>query len=93
MIYFRDGTDAFPILSDHSILECYNLFSGVELSMRSFFVIITLNLEMRIYVHFYYCLEMRVDIHYCLPAECTSFLSMLGSSILYPGPIHAGGWM
>ena len=25
--------------SDHSILECYNLFSGVELSMRSFFVI------------------------------------------------------
>ena len=26
--------------SDHSILECYNLFSGVELSMRSFFVII-----------------------------------------------------
>ena len=25
---------------DHSILECYNLFSGVELSMRSFFVII-----------------------------------------------------
>ena len=24
---------------DHSILECYNLFSGVELSMRSFFVI------------------------------------------------------
>ena len=63
MIYFRDGTDAFPIL--------------------------TLNLEMRIYVHFYYCLEMRVDIHYCVPAECTSFLSMLGCSILYPGPIHA----
>ena len=28
--------------SDHSILECYNLFSGVKLSMRSFFVIITL---------------------------------------------------
>ena len=26
--------------SDHSILECYNLFSGVELSMRSFFVIL-----------------------------------------------------
>ena len=25
--------------SDHSILECYNLFSAVELSMRSFFVI------------------------------------------------------
>ena len=25
--------------SHHSILECYNLFSGVELSMRSFFVI------------------------------------------------------
>ena len=67
MIYFRDGTDAFAIL--------------------------TLNLEMRIYVHFYYCLEMRVDIHYALPAECTSFLSMLDCSILYPGPIHAGGWM
>ena len=28
------------VYSDHSILECYNLFSGVELSMRSFFVII-----------------------------------------------------
>ena len=30
----------FYVYSDHSILECYNLFSGVELSMRSFFVII-----------------------------------------------------
>ena len=28
------------VYSDHSILECYNLFSGVELSMRSFFVIL-----------------------------------------------------
>ena len=28
------------VYSDHSILECYNLFSGVELSMRSFFVIV-----------------------------------------------------
>ena len=28
------------VYSDHSTLECYNLFSGVELSMRSFFVII-----------------------------------------------------
>ena len=28
------------VYSDHSILECYNLFSGVELSMRTFFVII-----------------------------------------------------
>ena len=28
------------VYSDHSILECYNPFSGVELSMRSFFVII-----------------------------------------------------
>ena len=27
------------VYSDHSILECYNLFSGVELSMRLFFVI------------------------------------------------------
>ena len=27
------------VYSDHSILECYNLFSGVKLSMRSFFVI------------------------------------------------------
>ena len=27
------------VYSDHSSLECYNLFSGVELSMRSFFVI------------------------------------------------------
>ena len=31
------------VYSDHSILECYNLFSGVELSMRSFFVIIVIN--------------------------------------------------
>ena len=29
------------VSSDHSILECYNLFSGVELSMRSFCVIST----------------------------------------------------
>ena len=28
------------VYSDHSILECYSLFSGVELSMRSFFAII-----------------------------------------------------
>ena len=27
------------VYSDHSILECYNLFSGVELSVRSVFVI------------------------------------------------------
>ena len=33
--------------SDHSILECYNLFSGVELSMRSFFVIILVSLIIR----------------------------------------------
>ena len=32
------------VYSDHSILECYNLFSGVELSMRSFFVTCTFNL-------------------------------------------------
>ena len=33
------------VYSDHSILECYNLFSGVELSMRSFFVINRVYLE------------------------------------------------
>ena len=27
------------VYSHHSILECYNLFSGVQLSMRSFCVI------------------------------------------------------
>ena len=32
------------VYSDHSILECYNLFSGVELSMRSLFVIFELAL-------------------------------------------------
>ena len=32
---------------------------------------------------FNYCLDMRVDIHYCLPAECTSFLSLLGCSNFY----------
>ena len=31
------------VYSHHSILECYNLFSGVELSMRSFFVILNKN--------------------------------------------------
>ena len=31
------------VYSHHSILECYNLFSGVKLSMRSFFVIIETN--------------------------------------------------
>ena len=30
------------VYSDHSILKCYNLFSGVEFSMRSFFVIISI---------------------------------------------------
>ena len=30
------------VYSHHSILECYNLFSGVELSMRSFCVITVL---------------------------------------------------
>ena len=36
-------TNKIPVYftySDHSILECYNLFSGIELSMRSFFVIL-----------------------------------------------------
>ena len=33
------------VYSDDSILECYNLFSGVELSMRSFFVISVLCLK------------------------------------------------
>ena len=38
------------VYSDHSILECYNLFSGVELSMRSFFVIsnVTSNVSMNL---------------------------------------------
>ena len=36
------------VYSDHSILECYNLFSGVELSMRSFFVIYPMPLHFRI---------------------------------------------
>ena len=30
------------VYSDHSILECYNLFSGVELSMRSFLLLLLL---------------------------------------------------
>ena len=30
----------FVFYSHHSILECYNLFSGVEFSMRSFFLIL-----------------------------------------------------
>ena len=33
------------VYSHHSILECYNLFSGVELSMRSFFVIIIIIID------------------------------------------------
>ena len=36
------------VYSHHSILECYNLFSGVELSMRSFFVI---SIEFSDWVH------------------------------------------
>ena len=40
-MYFSEVFMYFYVFmySDHSILECYNLFSGVELSMRSFFVI------------------------------------------------------
>ena len=41
------------VYSDHSILECYNLFSGVELSMRSFFVIPTV-------CHHHYSILMHV---------------------------------
>ena len=33
------------VYSDHSILECYNLFSGVELSMRSFLLLLLLLLK------------------------------------------------
>ena len=40
------------VYSDHSILECYNLFSGVELSMRSFFVICTVYSHMYAYASF-----------------------------------------
>ena len=36
------------VYSDHSILECYNLFSGVELSLRSFFVIIIIMLSCKL---------------------------------------------
>ena len=39
------------VYSDHSILECYNLFSGVELSMRSFFVIIILPTSQNHLIH------------------------------------------
>ena len=42
------------VYSDHSILECYNLFSGVELSMRSFFVIIHTPSGWCVYSHFSY---------------------------------------
>ena len=35
------GVELPLVYSDLSILECYNLFSGVELSMRSFFVILS----------------------------------------------------
>ena len=38
------------VYSDHSILECYNLFSGVELSIRSFFVIIIIMEGMRCFL-------------------------------------------
>ena len=40
------------VYSDHSILECYNLFSGVELSMRSFFVISVCS-----------CLQSQCEVH------------------------------
>ena len=60
------------VYSDHSILECYNLFSGVELSMRSFFVIIALLL-----------IELVMDINdwvsIYLPLISISFLNPAGS--------------
>ena len=50
------------VYSDHSILECYNLFSGVELSMRSFCVICTnclqgFTLELSRDEHYAYCID------------------------------------
>ena len=51
------------VYSDHSILECYNLFSGVELSMRSFFCylfdVVEFLLHGRLKAHTF-CLTVKV---------------------------------
>ena len=49
-LHFNNFESLFNFESrDHSILECYNLFSGVELSMRSFFVIYVISYFKLIY--------------------------------------------
>ena len=52
------------VYSDHSILECYNLFSGVELSMRSFFVISHL---LQIHIHHQMCNLAVIQNQYAPP--------------------------
>ena len=52
------------VYSDHSILECYNLFSGVELSMRSFFVISPL---LQIHIHHQMCNLALIQNQYAPP--------------------------
>ena len=47
------------VYSDHSILECYNLFSGAQLSMRSFFVIIIIK-DIKIQVLHSVCLCFKL---------------------------------
>ena len=42
------------VYSDHSILECYNLFSGVELSMRSYFVILCPSISHHLFNELFY---------------------------------------
>ena len=56
LIHIADSKSGFGDDFDHSILECYNLFSGVELSMRSDFCYYYLdNMAQKplFYVHFW----------------------------------------
>ena len=65
------------VYSDHSILECYNLFSGVELSMRSFFVIRNK--------------QISYKLHYYFSPVSISFLYFLSGSARTKGNMNGTG--
>ena len=69
----NSAVDIQERLEDHSILECYNLFSGVELSMRSFFVIFVVLLVIAECNIFSYVVFFSNVVVLLVIAECNIF--------------------
>ena len=67
---------------DNSILECYNLFSGVELSMRSFLLFMT-KLDLRVaYLTVPVDKKSRIYLHSFGRVYSTNSLGSLSVSLL-----------